>query len=449
MHQTQNRKFGLITAIAMIVGIVIGSGIFFKTDDILIQTQGNVLLGSIAWLIGATGIIFGGLTISEIASQSDEAGGIVTYIEIVSNKKAGFLTGWFLMIIYYPALTAIIAWVAALYTSLLFQIPVLSMTHWLLSIVYLLCITLMNVYATKLAGYFQSTTMFIKLVPLILIAIIGLLFGNPGAVLNQVPTFGQVLGGSSAAIISVAFAFDGWLVAPSICHEVKNAKRNIPLALLIGPLFIMVVYLCYFVGMSAILGPQRIMELGDAHIYEVATMIFGSAGAKIILVFVVISVLGTVNGLYLGLSRIPYALALRKDLPFSNQIAEVNRKYDMPIVSAYIATGISLLWLFIHYLSTKIPVLSKLDISNLPIVLTYIFYIYLYFGIIKLTKRGVIKSKFKGFVCPAIAICSAAIILYSGFRDPMVAIYLVVCIILIFAGLLIQQKQRTISENSN
>lgn len=449
MHQTQNRKFGLITAIAMIVGIVIGSGIFFKTDDILIQTQGNVLLGSIAWLIGATGIIFGGLTIAEIASQSDEAGGIVTYIEIVSNKKAGFLTGWFLMIIYYPALTAIIAWVAALYTSLLFQIPLFSLAHWILSILYILFITLMNVYATKLAGYFQSTTMFIKLVPLILIAIIGLVFGNPGVLLEHTPTVGQMLGGSSAAIVSVAFAFDGWLVAPSICHEVKNAKRNIPLALLIGPLFIMVVYLCYFIGMSAILGPQRIMELGDAHIYEVATMIFGPSGAKIILVFVVISVLGTVNGLYLGLSRIPYALALRKDLPFSSQIAEVNQKYDMPIVSAFLATAICIVWLFIHYLSTKLPILGKLDISNLPIVLTYLFYTYLYIGIIKLTKKGIIKNKFRGYVCPAISILSAAIILYSGFKDPMVAIYLVICIFIIFAGLLIQQKHRTISENSN
>lgn len=447
MNQVQTKKFGLTTTIAMIVGIVIGSGIFFKTDDILMQTNGSVWLGCLAWLFGAVGIIFGGLSVSVLAEKSDEAGGIVTYIELVGNKTAGFLTGWFLMIIYYPALYAIIAWVAALYSCLLFGFEPMGNIHWLITVAYMAGVAAMNAYATKLAGYFQSTTMFIKLIPLILIALIGLLFGKPAAMFGETPAFLTLFTTSSSAIVSVAFAFDGWLVAPSICHEVKNAKRNIPLALVFAPIFIMLVYLAYFIGMSAMLGPARIMELGDAHIYEVANMIFGGIGAKLILTFVVISVLGTVNGLFLGLARIPYALALRKDLPGYKKISEVHPSYDMPLRSCLIALIISLCWLIIHYLTTQVSFLAKLDISNLPIVLTYLFYAFMYIGIIRKTKQGFIKSKFRGYVCPTLSLIGAAIILISGFQDPMVAFYLVVSICAIFAGLLIQKKSNTIDMN--
>lgn len=440
MNQTQTKKFGLITTIAMIVGIVIGSGIFFKTDDILIQTNGSVLLGCLAWLFGAVGIIFGGLSVSVLAEKSDEAGGIVTYMELVGNKTTGFLTGWFLTIIYYPALNGVISWVAALYTCLLFGIEPMSATHWMIAIGYLIGIALVNAYATKLAGVLQSTTMFIKLIPLILIAVIGLLFGNPGTLFTDTQNITRLFTTSSAAIVSVAFAFDGWLVAPSICHEVKNAKRNIPLALVAGPIFIMVVYLSYFVGMTSLLGPERIMALGDAHIYEVANLIFGGFGAKLILIFVVISVLGTVNGLYLALARMPYALALRKELPFHEAISTVHPKFDMPLLSCLIALLASFFWLAMHYLTTKVGFLSQLDVSSLPIVLTYLFYAVMYVGIIRQTKQGMIKDKFRGYVCPILSLIGSAVIIYSGFQDPMAATYLIISIVAIFAGLLIKKK---------
>lgn len=78
----QKRKFGFFTTIAMIAGIVIGSGIFFKTDDILSAVGGNLLLGSLGWILGAIGIIFGGLTVAQYAKKEDTVGGIITYSEM-------------------------------------------------------------------------------------------------------------------------------------------------------------------------------------------------------------------------------------------------------------------------------------------------------------------------------------------------------------------------------
>src|SRR5574341_922777 len=93
MKQEKTRRFGLLMSIAMIVGIVIGSGIFFKADDILIQTNGNVLMGCLVLLFGAIGIIFGGITISEWAKLTDDAGGLIVYAEKAFGRVFAFLLG--------------------------------------------------------------------------------------------------------------------------------------------------------------------------------------------------------------------------------------------------------------------------------------------------------------------------------------------------------------------
>ena len=102
-----------------------------------------------------------------------------------------------------------------------------------------------------------------------------------------------------AAIAPIAFSFDGWTVSTSIGHEVRNSKRNLPRALIISPILILIIYILYFVGISIYLGPETIMALGDEHVYLAARNIFGHLGSKILLTFVVISIIGTVNGLSL------------------------------------------------------------------------------------------------------------------------------------------------------
>ena len=145
MKQEKTRKFGLLMSIAMIIGIVIGSGIFFKADDILIQTNGNVMMGCLVLLLGALGIIFGGITISEWAKLTDDAGGLIAYAEKAFGRLFAFLLGWFQSTVYFPALVAIVAFVAANYTLALF--PFLGSAKygvWLMTLVYLMAIYAMN-----------------------------------------------------------------------------------------------------------------------------------------------------------------------------------------------------------------------------------------------------------------------------------------------------------------
>lgn len=440
----QKVKFGLPTAVTMIVGIVIGSGIFFKADSLYVITNGNILLGCIYWLLGALGIIFGGLTIAEWAKRLDTVGGLISYSEMAFGKVFGFLAGWFQTIIYLPALCAIIAFVSGLYTSQLFGLDGMAWI-WLFTFVSLFFIFTLNIFATKLAATFQTTTVIIKLIPLIIFAIVGIVFGNPSTVFVEGISL-PLLFATSSGIVAVAFSYDGWLVAPSICHEIKNAKRNLSLALALAPIFIMVIYIAYYVGVSVVVGPEFIQTVVDGTstiptVYKAAQILFGDSGAKLILVAVVLSILGVLNGLVLGLTRMPYALALRKEIPFSDKISIVNKKYDMPLYSCLITIFITLLWLGIHYLSTVVPALSTLDISSLPIIMTYFFYILLYIGIIKLYLAKQIKSVFSGMTFPILAILGALVVIYGGFTMENFEIYLLVSFISVAAGLLIIPKK--------
>lgn len=428
--KNQTQKYGLLTAIAMIVGIVIGSGIFFKVDDILIRTDGNVLLGGLAFVIGAIGIIFAGLCLAIYAKESDEAGGIITYIESVFGKQLAFLTGWFQATVYFPTLAAVLAWVSALYTTMLFSNVELNI--WMLTIVYLIVIFAMNIIAPKVAGFFQTSTTFIKLIPLLILAALGLFFGEPTFTSASISMASVV--GASSAIVSVAYAYDGWSIAPSIAHEIKDSKRNLPKALIIAPLIIMGVYLTYYFGVIALVGAPQIMELGNAYIEVAFMQIFGSMGAKLLLVFVVISVLGTTNGLILGGTRVPYLLAIRHEFPFSKQISKINERHQVPTNSAIVFILFTIFWLFIHYLVEQQGMFT-MDVSELPIIIMYLFYTLMFVGIYKKYKNKEITSKIQGILYPTLALLGAFVVIYGGFTGEGAFLYLTISVIVIISGI--------------
>ena len=115
------KRYGLFTAICMVVGIVIGSGVFFKAQDILKYTNGNMLLGILAWIIGGVVMIICAFTFANFATQYLKVNGVVDYAEAIVGKKYAYMTGWFLSTIYFPAMTSVLAWVSARYTLVLFD----------------------------------------------------------------------------------------------------------------------------------------------------------------------------------------------------------------------------------------------------------------------------------------------------------------------------------------
>lgn len=439
------KRYGLFTAVTMIVGVVIGSGIFFKADNVLSYTNGNVLLGVIIFFVAAIAIVFGCLTISQLATRTDKPGGLIAYTEEFVGIGASCVFGWFQTFLYLPALNAVVSWVTGIYIS---QLLGLNITLERTTIIGLICLTLLfiiNTISAKAGGYFQNASMIIKIIPLLIIAIIGLFLGKPQDLITEsVASFGQATktSGWLLAFAPIAFSFDGWIVSTSICSEIKKSKRNLPLALTISPLVILIAYVMYFVGITALLGPDKILEQGDSSVFTAATMLFGNIGAKFILIFVVISVLGTVNGITLGFIRMPYSLALRNMIPRSEVLKKENAKLaGMPLNSSIFAYLLSLIWLAIHYITQKNGMQG--DVSEIAIGVSYLNYIVLYFAVMKLSKQGKIKSKIKGFLIPILACIGSLVIISGSITHPLFLYYSLVCFFIMFAGLLYYRKNKS------
>ena len=432
------RKYGLFTSIAMIVGIVIGSGIFFKSDNILVATGGDVGLGVLVFCLAALAIVFGSLTLSELASRTEKPGGIIAYANEFSGEKMACSFGWFQTFIYYPTLVAIVGWVVGIYINIYFGRENTLESQVLIGYAFIIICYAYNILSPRFGGFFQNAAMVIKLIPLIMIAIAGLIFGNPQASFEGTAALGSGGGGFLwlAALGPIAFSFDGWIISTSISHEIKNAKRNLPLALIAAPLAILVLYVLYFVGITSFVGPKEIIAIGDSHVDIAAQAIFGGFGAKLMLIFIIISVMGTVNGVILGSIRLPYSLALRKMLPGSEKLAKIESRLDVPVNSGLFSFAIASFWLLAHYLTQKYNLLPNSDISEIAIAMSYLLYILLYFKVYGLYKAGELKSRVRGIVFPLLVSLGSLIILTGSMQNKLFPLYAGICLAVIGLSLL-------------
>lgn len=442
----KEQHYGLMTAITMIVGICIGSGIFFKADDILRMTGGSVLLGVLVLCIGAFSIIFGSISLTELSIRTDKSGGLVGYFEAFISPKMASAFGWFQTFLYFPTINVVVAWAAGIYTLIILGLPNILEWQILIGVIYLLIIYGVNFISLRLGGYFQVISTYVKLVPLIGIAVIGFFWtkGHPDipANLTAVPLT-NVGWGWLAALAPVAFSYDGWPISTSITNEIKNPKRTMPLALTIGPLIVLAVYVTYFLGMNKLLGSEYILAAGDQAVYAVGEWLLGPSGGTIITLFVIVSVLGVTNGVTLGNLRMPQALASKGMIPQSEKIAKMDLKKQLSFASFRVSLACSLFWMAIHYLTQKTGILAGGDISEIAIVFGYMCYPILYVKIIQMKRKGEIKSTFKGLIAPVFGILGSLVIVVGGIISnyTYVPIFILICFLFCLAGYLYYEKK--------
>lgn len=426
-------EYGLFTTIGMIVGIVIGSGIFFRSDNILIATGGSISLGILVFCLAAVSIIFGSLTISELATRSNKTGGIIAYAEDTCNNYVACAFGWFHTFLYYPTLICVVSWVVGIYSSLLFGIEANLLTQVLIGFAIMCLLFVCNILSAKLGGYFQNFATVIKLLPLFIIGIAGLVAGDPTHI-TTLNTEAVQSASWIAAITPIAFAFDGWIIATSLGHEIKDAKKNLKIALIFAPLFILAIYLLYFVGISMYVGPETVMSLGDAHVDAAAMKLLGPTGAKVILIFVIISVMGTVNGLIMGLLRLPYSLSLRGMFPYSEKVSKTRDGLGFSLSGALVAFILCVLWMIVHYFTQSYNILANSDVSEIAITINYLLYIILYLKVFQMGCRGEIKSFWRGKINPILATCGSLMILIGSMSNSHFWIYAAFCALLLVSA---------------
>ena len=255
-----------------------------------------------------------------------------------------------------------------------------------------------------------------------MVLVVGLIFGQPAQhIVQGIETAGAAGTGWIAAAAPIAFAFDGWSAAASIAPELKNAKRNLPLALTIGPAIILVLYVGYFLGVSCTLGPQTVMAAGDASLSMLFVKLFGEGAATLPNLIALIAVVGTANGLVLSLLRMPYALALHDEIPCSKAVLRMNKTLKFPLVSAAIALGTTLFWMAVHAVVTTFNLLPNGDISEVSVSLTLLVLPLFYVQALIHDPAGPAPSRaarIRRAIAPVIAIASSLAVGLSSISNP-------------------------------
>lgn len=458
MKDEKNKQYSLFTFIALIAGIIIGSGIYFKIGKITELSGGKISYVIINFSIAAIGVIFGGIAMSQFAIMSKGNGGVVTYFDehVSRNSATGF--AWYQTFAYYPVIAGVVSWVSCLYLLKLTHLigplmgglmkngvseanaeKVLLLVALILGILMAGAFTLGNHLSKINGGRFQSISFVVKFLPVIAILIIAIvvaanprlnkfadydfskLFDKPekyNNITNNLNKFSQGVN-FLGALPTVAFMYEGWIVATTVVNETKNRDKTVKLGYIIAPLIVFAFYIIYALTTNSILGGNGVAySQQDVATNSIKAIVGGSKAAStvvdtLVLGIIIISVLGVVNGVTIGGVRLPQALAEKNMLPNkNNKLTDSNTRTGISKQSSLIFFISEVFAIVLFYIIT---ITTGLDISDLTVQYSYLFYIILYFKLIIYTKQGKVKNKFIGYGCSTLGIFSSLLIFVGGF----------------------------------
>ena len=357
------KRYGLPTAIAMVIGTVIGSGVFIKGGKVLNLTNGNLLLGiAVVGIVGLICLICS-LVFAELGSRYEKVSGVVDYAEVALGGKYAYGVGWFMFTIYTPTLCAMLAFFSAMMFLQLFGISAVDFSNGAINPTaigvgagFLMIAYGINILSPKLAGKLQVGMTVIKLIPLVLMGIVGTIVGiaNGGTavILSHLQSAEYLANPCTGAdffkaIVGFAFAYEGWILATSMNSEIKDGKKNLPKALIIGAVVATVVYALYIWAMSSIGDIGTITStwpFGETLPRIAFSGIFGNVVGTIVYVFITISCLGVLNGLSMAHVRSLYALSARGMGPRPEFYGDIDEQTNFPIKSAVMAMMVGGFW---------------------------------------------------------------------------------------------------------
>lgn len=410
------KNIGFFPALALVMGTVIGSGVFFKVSNIT-EVTGTPGMTLLVWLLGGIITICAGLTVAELAAAIPRNGGLTTYIEYTYGKFSGFLAGWAQSFIYFPAMIAA--------QAIVFSEQVLNLLHlkdgWLVPIAFIAVasIYMINIIGSKAGGILQSVTLIVKLIPIIVIIIFGLM--NTGNVeVSLAPNTGDTginfFTAIGAGLLATMFAYDGWIHVGNIAGEMKNPKRDLPLAIILGLGLVTVIYLLINATFLYTL-PIDELKGNLSAATDASEILLGAMGGKLVTIGILISVYGALNGYTMTGMRLPYAMAEKNVLPFKESFMKVTNA-GIPWFSGLVQVIIG---------AVMITLGAFDSITNMLVFVIWAFYVMAFYAVFVLRKRErELERPYKVPlypVIPAIAIIAGVFVMVNTlFTQPVLAI---------------------------
>lgn len=395
-EKKMKKELGVTAAMSIVVGCVIGAGVFFKPYAIYGETGGAPGMGMLAWIFGGLASLLGALTFAEVAVMIPKTGGMVAYLGDVFDKKVGFLAGWMQTIIFYPAFLAgygvTVGDELAPYIGEQFRLPVA------IALIVILCAV--NTLGSKTAANIQLVSTICKLIPLFLIMIFGFILGSGGnPVFTPLVAEGKNVGGVlGSTLLAVLFAFEGWTNVGAIAGEMKNPGKDMPKAIVGGVSIIMAVYFVINMAYLWVIPADELMNISSPA-SAVAMKLFGSVGGTLVKVGIIISVIGAANGFLMSGSRVAYHLADQGMLPCSKTLGKLNGK-QVPANSV----------ILIGFLACLYSLIGQFNLlTDLAVFSCWIFYTLTFVCVIKLRiTHPKAERKYKVPLYPVIPILAIA-----------------------------------------
>ncbi len=414
------KQYGLWTGIAMVVGIVIGSGVFLKAGGVLQLAGGDLKMSILAWFVGGIIMVASGFCFAIFATKVSKYNGVIDYIETATNKKIGYFFAWLFTTFYYPIVASIVALFAGSYFFKLIGVNV-GLTDWqnfIFAFIILVLVVLLNYLSPMLSSKLQISATVIKLIPIGVIAIAGLfasfIVGSDYGIINAVkdPALGFKLN-FGEAVKKTAFAYEGWVCATSINAELKDSKRNLPKALVGGTIAILLFYIIYYVSLSAFLGNAGTILADSNAPIVVFEKIMGKIGGAFFTFFIMVSCLGTVNGVSISCCRGMYTMSCRGQGICPKAFSKLGKNESVSLLSCLYGLGCMILMLGVWYLAMHGVWLFKYlgSMDEIVCAIIYGVYITMYIYIIRNFKENSIFSR---YVMPILAIIGSVFFVICG-----------------------------------
>ncbi len=402
MKSVLKRNIGLCGGILLVLGNVIGAGVFFKPYAIYNATGGAPGVGIISWLSGGIITLFAALTFAELASLYPETGGMTNYLSHTYGEVTGFLSGFMQIVIFYPAFIAgyalCIAKELSEYLGNFHALPV--------ALFFIIFLTFMNALGRN-AFKTQAIFTLLKIALLVFFILGGFIKGNETGVFTPfISKNKNILFSLNATLLAVLFTFEGWTNIGAIAGEMKNPGKDLPRAIIAGVFLIMLLYVAINISYLHVL-PAKELMLTPSPASKVALKIFGPLGKTFVKTGIILSVIGAANGFLITGSRVLYAMSLKKLFPLGQLWCYLNEN-NVPCFSIYLIGFLSCIYVF----SGSFDYLTDLATFS-----SWIFYTLTFYAVIRLRKtkpeiKRIYKVPFYPFV-PLMAVASGAYVLLN------------------------------------
>lgn len=333
------RKLGVRDAALLVMGGIIGTGIF-KTPSTVAKYMHTTPLIMTAWLTGGLVALIGAGVFAELGARRQETGGVYAYLRDAFHPIVAFGYGWTLLTVSQAGGAAASAVTFALYLPLVLGVTFNDFTTKVVGMIVIAIWTIVTCLGVRESTSTQNGFMIAKIIAIVSIAGIGLFaLGHTTVQAAVVPSNFNPIIALGLALVPVMFSYSGWQTTSFMSAEMKNPERNLPLGMLYGVLGVVVLYLAVTGVSVAVLGENG-LALTKTPASDVVAAVFGSTGARIMAVVICVSTLGFILNQLISAPRVYYRMA--EDGTFFNALAKIDARTHVPVVAIGVQGAITI-----------------------------------------------------------------------------------------------------------